>query len=172
MRVISAFGFVVLCSAAVQAQERLEERRGYIECGNARIAARAMCYEATSYCVTQTFTFSSTGSRATLAPHPHKSGHEVAGKAVEALDYHAGSWSCVGRYLLVGLHRSGEASCGKCEYEQVYNLSGRLLASALTVDDRGRVRENPQGRLLVETLAKGLERGQIQPIYRRHGGIP
>jgi hypothetical protein len=162
----------LLWSGFVHSRDALEERVGFMECGNARITARAMCHANTASCITQTLTFSGPNARATLAPHPHKSAQRVAGARVEALDYQTASWACLtgtksGRYLLVGLHRAQEAPCTECDYEQVYNLSGRLLVSGMTVDADGRTRKNPQGRAFIEKLKSGLHPQQLRPVFSR-----
>lgn len=167
-----AAGFAFLCCAAAHARGGLEERVGFLECGSTRITARAMCHGSTSLCVTQTLTFSGANARATLAPHPHKSGHLLSGRKIEALDYHAASWACTagkesGRYLVIGLRRAGEAACAECDYEQIYNLNGRLLVSGMTVAAGGKVRENRQGRLFILKIKSGLHPKQFRPIYGR-----
>jgi hypothetical protein len=163
-------GSALLCATA-QAGDTLEERTGFLECGSTRISARAACHPDTSLCTSQTFTFSGASGRATLAPHFHKSGHRHGGRVVEALDYYAVSWACTagsrsGRYLVVGLQRAGDAACVECDYEQVYNLNGRLLVSGMRMDADGRARENREGRLFIAKLKSGLHPKQFRPVYR------
>lgn len=157
--------------AAAQPRDALEERTGFLECGNTRISARAACHPDTSLCASQTFTFSGANGRATLAPHFHKSAYRHGSGVVEALDYYAVSWACTagsrsGRYLIVSLQRAGGAACTECDYEQVYNLDGRLLVSGMSMDADGRARENREGRLFIAKLKSGLHPKQFRPVYR------
>jgi hypothetical protein len=158
-------------AVCAQARDMLEERSGFLECGNVRISARAVCHAGTPLCASQTFTFSGASGRATLAPHFHKSAYRHGDRVVDVLDYHAVSWACTagsrsGRYLVVGLQRAGGAVCTECDYEQVYNLSGRLLVSGMTVDADGRARENREGRLFIAKLKSGLHPKQFRPVFR------
>lgn len=158
--------------ACAQARDLLEERSGFLECGNARISSRAVCHADTSLCASQTFTFSGPSGRATLAPHFHKSGYRHGDRMVEVLDYHAVSWACTagsrsGRYLVVGLQRADGAACSECDYEQVYNLNGRLLVSGMSMDADGRARENREGRLFIGKLKGSVHPKQFRAIYDR-----
>ena len=158
--------------ACAQARDTLEERAGFLECGSARISARAVCHPDTSLCTSQTFTFSGANGRTTLAPYFHKSAYRHGDRMVDVLDYYAVSWACItgsrsGRYLVVGLQRAGGAACTECDYEQIYNLNGRLLVSGMSIDADGRARENREGRSFIGKLKSSMHPKQFRPVYGR-----
>lgn len=137
--------------ALVIAQSSAEFRTGFIQCGQAQITARAECHGKTAYCQTETLTFSRTNSRSIAPLHRNYALHELSGRKVKALDYHAAAWACVpgksgGSYLVVLMRRTGGGNCSECEYSRLYDLNGRLIAADLGFDARGLALDNKPGR--------------------------
>ncbi len=136
----------------------------------ARITARAQCFEKTAYCLTETLTFARANSRSIAPLHRTHVMHELAGKKIKALDYHAASWGCVpghtgGSYLMVALRRAAGGNCSECEYLRLYDLNGRLIAAELAFDEQGRARDNKRGREMMHEIPGAPELRAVTDVY-------
>jgi hypothetical protein len=161
---------LALVSASGFAHVRTEWRSAYLRCGGADVRALAECYEATRYCISETLTFVRGGRRAVVGLHKHYEPHDVQKLSVPVLAYTGATWACVpgatgGHYVAVRITRPDNRSCRECASEQVYDLNGRLLASGLTFDERGRARVDPDAQVHARTLLGPAEPGAHGPIY-------
>ena len=163
---------LALLSAGAFAQVRTEWRSAYLRCGGADVRALAECYEATPYCISETLTFVRGGRRAIVGLHKHYQPHDVNKLHVPVLAYTAATWGCVpgaagGHYIAVRISRPDNGSCRECASEQVYDLNGRLVASGLQFDDRGRPREDPDAHVRARKLLGTVSPDAHAPIYAR-----
>lgn len=63
---------------SARADDRLEHRTGYIDCGSAQVRALAECYEHSAACVTETLSFSRRGGRLIVPLHTRYTEHSVS----------------------------------------------------------------------------------------------
>ena len=170
-RAVKALLVWTLCAPAfASSAPKTELRAGFIECGDAHITARAQCFEKTDFCVTQTLSFSRRTGRLIVPLHSFYEEQEVAGSKVKYIEFHADSWACLpgkfgGQYLVVVMSRSSGGNCRECEYSRLYDLNGRLMATDLAFDSRGRARDSESGR---EFMSKVLKPGphKFVGVYR------
>ena len=163
---------LALFNVSTFAQVRTEWRSAHLRCGGADVRALAQCYEATPYCISETLTFVRGGRRAIVGVHKHYEPHDVHRSNVPVLAYTASKWACLpgavgGHYLVVTGARAEGGKCRDCGFEQIYDLNGRLLASQLQFDERGRPREDAAAPVYARKLLGEVAPGAHAPIYAR-----
>ena len=171
LRGCCALGVAAAAAISHAGQLGTEWRVGYMECGRTQVRALAECYETTPHCVSETLSFSRTERRVRVGLHGHYEERAIGKLPVQVLDYRAASWTCVsaqsgGHYLLVSLARTTAGACAACEYERLYEVSGRLVATTVTFDSRGEPRPNEGGRVTIARLVPAPARRDAIPVYR------
>lgn len=170
-RSLSAAALVALSIffSVAHADERYEQRAGFIECGSVQVRALAECIENSRWCVNETLSFSRRAGRVIVPMHAKYSERRIAEKRIRAADYVAQSWACVpgrsgGYYLVVVMNRS-DGRCTECEYSRLYDLNGRLVATDFGFDTSGQARANVEGREMMRDVL-GSVHHRFQTVYR------
>jgi hypothetical protein len=157
-------------ASATHADDRYEQRAGFIECGSVQVRALAECVENSRQCVNETLSFSRRAGRVIVPMHAKYSERRIAEKKIKAADYLAQSWACVpgksgGHYLVVVMNRADDR-CTECEYSRLYDLNGRLVATDFAFDEAGLARPNPEGREMMRHVLGGPGQHRFQTVYR------
>ena len=165
---VIAFAFV---PALAFAKHHTEWRTGYLDCGKVQVRALAECYEKTDFCISETLTFVRGGRRTVVGLHKHYQPHEVNRLKVPVLSYTADDWVCLpgasrGHYVSVLLSQTGGGNCSMCEFTQLYDLNGRLVAAGLDFNERGQPRENAGGVSLMRRLTAPSAPRAFASIYK------
>jgi hypothetical protein len=163
---------IVLCLASAQARadDRFEQRAGYIDCGTVQVRALAECIEQSSACVNETLSFARRAGRVIVPTHTKYTEQVVSTRKLKTADYIAQSWACIagkagGQYLVVVMTRA-DRRCTECEYSRLYDLNGRLIATDFTFDAAGHVRPDRDGReMMLQVLGEPGQR-RFQTVYR------
>lgn len=148
-----------------------EWRVGFLECGRTQVRALAECYEATPHCISETLSFTRGQRRVRVGLRPRYEARDVAKIPVWVLDYHAATWTCAEgasgeHYVLVNLARTNGGTCTQCEYQMLYDLNGRVVASTALFDAHGEARRNDEGRQAIERLVNDNVRLRVVSVYR------
>jgi hypothetical protein len=163
---------VALSSAcAAAAQIGTEWRVGYMDCGRTQVRALAECYEATPNCISETLSFTRGERRVWVGLHPRYEARDIAKIPVQVLGYHAVTWTCAAastgaHYVLVSLTRTNAGACAQCEYQMLYDLNGRLVASTALFNARGDARRDDEGRQTIAKLVSEDARARAVNVYR------
>jgi hypothetical protein len=166
-----ALTFTALTGSAPAAQPETEWRTGFLDCGRTRIRALTECYPDTSLCLTETLTFERNGRRAVVPLHQHYGRYPLERASVRALNYRATSWACLeggegGHYVNVVMARVGQGCRSACAFEQMFDLSGRLVASRLAFGPDGAAREDARSLPLMLKLIAQPQPGAFETVYR------
>jgi hypothetical protein len=166
----AALAALAVSCSAVQADDRHEQRAGYIECGSVQVRALAECLEQSRWCMNETLSFSRRAGRVIVPTHAKYSERRTAEKKIRAADYVAQSWACMpgksgGHYLVVVMTRA-DGRCTECEYSRLYDLNGRLVATDFTFDTSGQARPNVEGREMMRGVLGGPGQHRFQTVYR------
>ena len=163
---------VALCMlfSAAHADDRYEQRAGFIECGSAQVRALAECLEHSRWCVNETLAFSRRAARVIVPTHAKYTERRVAERKIKAADYVAQSWACVpgksgGHYLVLVMSRA-DGRCTECEYSRLYDLNGRLVATDFMFDASGQARPNDDGREMMHKVLGVPGQHRFQTVYR------
>jgi hypothetical protein len=165
-------GFIVLALvlSLAYADDRVEQRSGFIECGSAQVRALAECIEHSTWCLSETLSFARRAGRIIVPLHARYSDHRVSARKLKAADYVAQSWACVpgrngGHYLVVVMTRA-DGPCKDCEYSRLYDLNGRLIATDFAFDAAGRSRPDEDGREMMRQVLGGPGQHRFDTVYR------
>ena len=150
--------FAGMTIAPALAQHHTAWHTGYLSCGNTQIRALAECYEDARFCVSETLTFVRGGRRTVVGLHKHYDNYgDISPIKVPVLSYTAHDWACFpgvsgGHYVYLVLSQTGGGNCNVCEFGQLYDLNGRLVASRVEFNERGRARENAAADATIRRL--------------------
>ncbi len=166
----AAFVALSMFASAAHADDRYEQRAGFIECGSVQVRALAECVERAPWCVNETLSFSRRAGRVIVPMHAKYSERRIAEKRIKAADYVAQSWACVpgksgGHYLVVVMSRA-DGRCTECEYSRLYDLNGRLVATDFAFDASGQARANAEGREMMREVLAASGQHRFQAVYR------
>ena len=161
--------FAGMTIAPAYAQFHTEWRTAYIDCGKTQVRALAECYENSALCISETLTFARSGRRAIIGTHQHYETYELNKLKVQALDYHGSSWACLpgkdgSHYLLVAMDHTG--NCTECSFVKVFDPNGRLVATSVKFDARGKPRDNAEGASVVRRLTAPPTPRAFASIYK------
>ena len=167
----SAWTLALAAFATLAHGQPTEWRTAFLDCGGAQVRALAECYTATRFCISETLTFVRRERRTVVGLHKHYDPQDIDKLKVPVLNYTAFEWACLrgasgGHYVSVTLARTDAGSCSECEFHQLYDLNGRLVASRLAFDKRGRPRENPEAAGSMRQLTGRPDPKAYAAIYR------
>jgi hypothetical protein len=165
----TVIAFSIFVSIA-HADDRYEQRAGFIDCGGAQVRALAECLEHSRWCVNETLSFSRRAARVIVPTHAKYTERRVAERKIKAADYVAHSWACIpgksgGHYLVLVMSRA-DGRCTDCEYSRLYDLNGRLVAADFAFDSAGHARPDAEGREMMHKVLGGPGKHRFQTVYR------
>jgi hypothetical protein len=159
----------LFCSGA-HAEDRFEQRAGFIDCGSTQVRALAECVEQSRWCVNETLSFSRRAGRVIVPMHAKYTERRILDKKIKTADYVAQSWACLpgksgGHYLVVVMTRA-DARCTECEYSRLYDLNGRLVATDFAFDASGSAQPDRDGREMMHQVLGGPGQHRFRTVYR------
>src|SRR5688572_15889255 len=81
--------------SAAHADDRFEQRAGFIDCGSTQVRALAECVDQSRWCLNETLSFSRRAGRVIVPTHTKYTEWRISDKKIKTADYVAQSWACL-----------------------------------------------------------------------------